>query len=128
MTKDPQCAPDLPALQPPGFAAPGPQPRRNSGAAKLRMFIRRRPALRHFLVVALIVALIPAGLFMRARAMHQPQPPLPLPYAFVQSCNCDDRPPGAAINCIVLHATVEPTTEGTMKLFLSPERRVSAHF
>jgi N-acetyl-anhydromuramyl-L-alanine amidase AmpD len=60
--------------------------------------------------------------------MQQPQPPLPLPYAFVQSCNCDDRPPGAAINCIVLHATVEPTTEGTMALFLTPERKISAHF
>jgi len=79
-------------------------------------------------VAALVLALIPAGLFVRARAMRQPVPPMPLPYAFVQSCNCDDRPPGAVVNCIVLHATVEPTTEGTMNLFLTPERKVSAHF
>ena len=62
--------------------------------------------------------------------MAQPiaQSPLPLAYAYVPSPNCDNRPPNADINCIVLHATVEPTTEGTMNIFLNPARRVSAHF
>lgn len=54
--------------------------------------------------------------------------PMPLPYDYVASPNCDNRPPGATINCLVLHATVEPTTEGTMNIFLTPARRVSAHF
>jgi N-acetyl-anhydromuramyl-L-alanine amidase AmpD len=60
--------------------------------------------------------------------MRQPNMSLPLPYAYVPSPNCDDRPVGTVINCIVLHATVEPTTEGTLGIFLNPERRVSAHF
>ncbi len=53
---------------------------------------------------------------------------MPLPYDFVPSPNCDDRPAGATINCLVLHATVEPTTEGTMGIFLRTVRKVSAHF
>ena len=52
----------------------------------------------------------------------------PFAYAFVPSPNVDDRPPGAEVNCVVLHATVEPTTEGTVKIFLDPARKVSAHF
>lgn len=63
-----------------------------------------------------------------AMAQENPPPPLPLAYAFVPSPNCDDRPPGTTISCIVLHATVEPTTEGTMGIFLNPARKVSAHF
>src|SRR5579871_4374545 len=55
-------------------------------------------------------------------------PPLPFAYAYTPSPNCDERPPGAVVDCIVLHATVEPTTEATMKIFLDPARRVSAHF
>ena len=55
-------------------------------------------------------------------------PAMPLAYAYLPSPNCDDRPPGTDINSIVLHATVEPTTEGTINIFLNPARRVSAHF
>jgi N-acetyl-anhydromuramyl-L-alanine amidase AmpD len=55
--------------------------------------------------------------------------PLPLAYAYIPSPNCDDRPPDAlSISCVVLHATVEPTTEGTVHIFLDPARKVSAHF
>ena len=53
---------------------------------------------------------------------------LPLVYAFSPSPNFDDRPFGTKINCLVIHATVEPTTEGTMDIFLTPSRKVSAHF
>ena len=53
---------------------------------------------------------------------------MPMPYAFVSSPNVDERPEGAIINCIVVHATLEPTTEGTIGIFLTPEKRVSAHF
>ncbi len=53
---------------------------------------------------------------------------MPLAYAFVPSPNCDERPPGSTINCIVLHSTVEATTEGTMGIFLDPAKKVSAHF
>jgi len=54
--------------------------------------------------------------------------PMPLPYAYAPSPNMDERPDGTAVNCIVLHATVEPTTEGTVGLFLDPKTKVSAHF
>jgi N-acetylmuramoyl-L-alanine amidase/AmpD protein len=54
---------------------------------------------------------------------------LPLAYAYIPSPNCDDRPPDAPpISSVVLHATVEPTTEGTIHIFLDPARKVSAHF
>ena len=53
---------------------------------------------------------------------------LPLAYEFVPSPNCDDRPPGKVISCVVLHATVVPTTEGTMQIFLEGACKVSAHF
>ena len=55
-------------------------------------------------------------------------PPMPLAYAYVPSPNCDDRPAGTDINCIVLHSTVEPTTEGTEQIFLNRTTKVSAHF
>jgi N-acetyl-anhydromuramyl-L-alanine amidase AmpD len=112
----------------PVIATSGLPPKKRSPFVLVRPLLRRSVALRTLLVIGLVVALIPAGLFMHAHAMRQPQPPLSLPYAFVQSCNCDDRPPDAVVNCIVLHATVEPTTEGTMGIFLTPQRRVSAHF
>ena len=75
-----------------------------------------------------MVLLITMGLVVRLHAMQQPQLLLPFPYAFVPSPNCDDRPAGTMVNCIVLHATVEPTTVGTIDIFLTPARRVSAHF
>jgi N-acetylmuramoyl-L-alanine amidase len=83
---------------------------------------------RTLMIMILVNMLILTGLFMHLRAMQQPPQPMPIPYAFIPSPNCDDRPADAIINCIVLHSTVEPTTEGTMKIFLTPERRVSAHF
>src|SRR5690349_1881054 len=69
-----------------------------------------------------------ARLPVRTDAMAPPPEPMPLAYAYVPSPNFDDRPPSAEISCIVLHATVEPTTEATMHIFLDPSRRVSAHF
>jgi N-acetyl-anhydromuramyl-L-alanine amidase AmpD len=56
------------------------------------------------------------------------QSPMPLAYAYVPSPNCDERPATAVINTIVLHATVEATTEGTMGIFLDPAKKVSSHF
>ena len=61
-------------------------------------------------------------------AMQKILNPTPLVYAFVPSPNFDDRPSGATVDCLVIHATVEPTTEGTMDIFLTPSRKVSAHF
>jgi N-acetylmuramoyl-L-alanine amidase len=83
---------------------------------------------RVLVMVSLFALATTMGLFIRPRAMQQPPQPLPLPYAVAWSPNCDDRPAGAVVDCIVLHATVEPTTEGTMNIFLTPARRVSAHF
>ena len=64
------------------------------------------------------------------------QPPLPvssalpLAYDFVPSPNFEERPAGVLVSCIVLHATVEPTTQGTVNIFLDGARAapVSAHF
>ena len=60
--------------------------------------------------------------------LHKILNPMPLVYAFIPSPNFDDRPSGATVDCLVIHATVEPTTEGTMDIFLTPSRKVSAHF
>jgi N-acetyl-anhydromuramyl-L-alanine amidase AmpD len=61
--------------------------------------------------------------------MNSPMPPLPLAYPFLPSPNCDDRPEGAVVSCVVLHATVVPTVKETIDIFLGRgERRVSAHF
>lgn len=97
---------------------------RPAGRAKRRFSARLRVRL---LIVA--VALVTAsGVLLRSRAMQLTHALLPLPYAFVESPNCDDRPANATVNCVVLHATVEPTTQGTMDIFLNPQRKVSAHF
>jgi N-acetylmuramoyl-L-alanine amidase len=93
----------------------------------------RRPRLPHptrwarllFLMLSLSLAV---RMIVQAVPMVQDPAPLPLPYAYIPSPNCDDRPPGAEVTCIVLHATVEPTTEGTIGIFLNPAKRVSAHF
>lgn len=55
-------------------------------------------------------------------------PPMPLAYEFIPSPNFGERPVNSPINTIVIHATVEPTTEGTIGIFLNKERQVSAHF
>jgi N-acetyl-anhydromuramyl-L-alanine amidase AmpD len=116
-------------------------PRRNGSRRTLPSRLSRRifgprlgPALiglatnRLVIVAALATTFIWTGRVMRPIAAQSQQPPLSLPYEFVESPNFDDRPPGAEINCIVLHATVEPTTEGTMNIFLASPRHVSAHF
>ncbi len=50
------------------------------------------------------------------------------PYPFLASPNFGERPPGAVVNCVVVHATVIPTLEGTAAHFLDPKTEVSAHF
>jgi N-acetylmuramoyl-L-alanine amidase len=57
-----------------------------------------------------------------------PLPPMPLAYHFIPSPNFDSRPDETEISCVVLHSTVVPTTEGTVRIFLDPKREVSAHF
>ena len=99
-----------------------------SAIAWFRGVIAGPPRGRVFLIVNALVLLTLTGFLVHPLAMQQPVPPMPLVYAFVQSPNCDDRPVGATVNCIVVHATVEPTTEGTMGIFLSPAKQVSAHF
>lgn len=47
---------------------------------------------------------------------------------WLQSPNCDARPPGVEVDTIVLHSTVEPTLRGTVAHFLKPASQVSAHF
>ena len=88
----------------------------------------RTAALRMAAGVVAAALLILMGIFVSSHAMQASLPPLSMPYSYAESPNCDERPAGAVINCIVLHSTVEPTTEGTMKIFFSPEKAVSAHF
>lgn len=83
---------------------------------------------RRITVLVLACGLFAVILFRRPVSMALTPPPMPLPYDYVPSPNCDNRPAGATINCLVLHATVEPTTEGTMGIFLNTTRKVSAHF
>ncbi|HLV80909.1 MAG TPA: N-acetylmuramoyl-L-alanine amidase [Chthonomonadaceae bacterium] len=92
---------------------------------------RRRRARRRFVMVWLMVAAIlltVAHYLPRSNAQPMTVPPMPLAYAYIPSPNCDDRPSGAVVSCIVLHATVEPTVESTVEHFLNPGSRVSAHF
>ena len=49
-------------------------------------------------------------------------------YHYVESPNQDDRPWGVDVDCIVLHATAEPTLQSTIDTFRSAGSRVSAHF
>jgi N-acetyl-anhydromuramyl-L-alanine amidase AmpD len=68
--------------------------------------------------------------------LGQPAASLPDPWVdpgfdnirWLQSPNCDARPPDAVVDTIVIHATVEPTLEGTVAHFLRPGSKVSAHF
>lgn len=99
-----------------------PKPRSTPNKAKRLLF--RRSAL----VLTALLVLMAARLLWKAFATSTGTQLLPLAYAFVPSPNCDDRPPGTTISCIVLHSTVEPTTEGTIRIFLDPARKVSAHF
>ena len=96
------------------------------GAKKVRRTSRRQRRRQAVLLVA--CGLFAAVLFWRPLAMAVVPLPMPLPYDYIPSPNCDDRPAGTTINCLVIHSTVEPTTEGTIGIFLNTVRKVSAHF
>ena len=84
---------------------------------------------RNAAIGGLLAVLIVAGAAWRGAHAQQPTaPPMPLAYEFIPSPNFGERPANANINTIVLHATVEPTTEGTIGIFLNRARQVSAHF
>ena len=85
---------------------------------------KRRAATAGMLVVLSVAGIVWRG----ARAQQTTAPPMPLAYEFIPSPNFGERPASAVINTIVLHATVEPTTEGTIGIFLNRARQVSAHF
>ncbi len=92
---------------------------------------RKRGHLRQVILVTIVVLTLMfcRGAIQRTIAMAQGiVSPMPLAYAYAPSPNADDRPVTATINCVVLHATVEPTTEGTIGLFLNPATKVSSHF
>lgn len=91
---------------------------------------RRKSQRNRRLAAGAAMLVLGAAAIQKTVAMCQgaSQAPMPLAYAYVPSPNVDARPPLAAVNCIVLHATVEPTLEGTMGIFLDPRRKVSAHF
>lgn len=72
------------------------------------------------ILLCLLFALLP----LRERRIE----PMPMPYYYIASPNFDERSYGGKIDCIVLHATVEPTTQGTVDIFLKPSSSVSAHF
>lgn len=86
-----------------------------------RLRLRRRTVVTSLVVLAICLAL----LVLQRKELAKP---LPLAYHYIPSPNCDERPPGIEPDCVVLHATVEPTTPGTVKIFLSPASDVSAHF
>ena len=87
-----------------------------------RLLRRRR------VVLLLICGLFATILLRKSFSMALPPTPMPFPYDYIPSPNCDNRPAGTTINCLVLHSTVEPTTEGTIGIFLNTARKVSAHF
>jgi N-acetylmuramoyl-L-alanine amidase len=83
---------------------------------------------RRMVLVALACGLFATFLIRRPLAVPLTPSIMPLPYDYVSSPNCDNRPAGATISCLVLHSTVEPTLEGTLGIFLNRTRKVSAHF
>ena len=97
-----------------------------SGAKKLRRASRRQR--RRQAALLLVCGVFAAILLWKPLAMAVVPVPMPLPYDYIPSPNCDNRPAGATINCLVIHSTVEPTTEGTIGIFLATTRKVSAHF
>jgi N-acetylmuramoyl-L-alanine amidase len=91
---------------------------------------RRNGKNKHRIAIAgLLAVLTVAGTVWRGAHAQPPiVSPMPLAYEFIPSPNFGERPANATINTIVLHATVEPTTEGTIGIFLNRARQVSAHF
>jgi N-acetyl-anhydromuramyl-L-alanine amidase AmpD len=49
-------------------------------------------------------------------------------FLFIPSPNHDSRPLFTPVNCVVLHATAEPTLQGTIAIFKDRRSKVSAHF
>jgi N-acetylmuramoyl-L-alanine amidase/AmpD protein len=98
----------------PQVISPRPERKRNRR-------VRRRVLLIIFTLLCLLfAAMLPLG---RKRLE-----PMPFPYLTIFSPNYDDRSYFATIDTIVLHSTVEPTTLGTVQIFLNPTSGVSAHF
>lgn len=92
---------------------------------KLRRKQRRRLLLWSGIGVASLIVLL---FVLRLRRPPAPLPPLPLAYAYIPSPNVDARPLDMPVSCIVLHATVMTKVEDTVKAFLDPKRKISAHF
>ena len=84
---------------------------------------------RSYTMGLLALTLVGGAIWRGAHAQSQiGPPPMPLAYEFIPSPNFGERPANTPVNFVVLHSTVEPTTEGTIGIFLSPARQVSAHF
>jgi N-acetyl-anhydromuramyl-L-alanine amidase AmpD len=72
--------------------------------------------------------LILSGLVLFFARRSAPVVSVPLAYRYIPSPNVDDRPPDVEVTCVVLHATVVDTLEGTVRAFLDPARKISAHY
>lgn len=104
----------------------------NTKPEKFKPSAVHRKRMRRMRRLGVIVGLVLVGCGLLFRICQEVfgvnLPPLPLAYHFIASPNQDDRPSGATVSCVVLHSTVVPTTEDTVKIFLDPKREVSAHF
>jgi N-acetyl-anhydromuramyl-L-alanine amidase AmpD len=100
--------------------APTPPPPTRPERKRFRRVRRRALLLLLSLFCLLFVAMLPYR--------RKPLEPLPFPYFTIFSPNYDDRSNFAPIDCVVIHSTVEPTTLGTVNIFLNPASGVSAHF
>lgn len=76
---------------------------------------------RQYAFIVFAAAAVAAAIAGRSRS-------IPGPWPVVASPNCDERPQGSQISCIVLHATAIPTLDKTVAWFLDPHSRVSSHF
>ena len=90
---------------------------------------RRGSRMRQLSTGMLALVLVGSAVWRGAHAQSQiGPPPMPLAYEFIASPNFGERPANTPVNFMVLHSTVEPTTEGTIGIFLRPASQVSAHF
>lgn len=116
---------------PPPTAVDTPSPHAESVRARSR---RRRARLSCLPFLALLFLVGGLGSltgywFALGRLPEKPSfPPMPLAYAYVPSPHFDMRPPDVVVDCVVLHSTVTTTVEETVRVFLDPVRKVSAHF
>jgi len=97
-----------------------------SSIARLRLPGSRTLWLRGFIIVS-VLSILAVRVLRHSRAQSMALTLMP-GAEYIASPNCDDRSGNAPVSCIVLHATVEPTTEGTERIFLDRARKVSAHF